>query len=137
MIITLKGANFSQSNIGTLDSWLISWSGSGLTAAAGNVTSIKKDGTSTTTLTYTYNTENYKYTSGTVKDATGATVGSVSASNGTVTVIINAGNTIKGKITIAIVMEYIGVGEEPEPETPVNPPSGNKLATPIIQLVEV
>ena len=135
MIITLKGANFSQSNIGTLDSWFIAWSGSGLTAAAGNATSIKKDSTSTTTLTYTYNTENYEYTSGTVKDATGATVGSVSASNGTVTVIINAGNTIKGKITIAIVMEYIGVGEEPEPETPVIPPSGGTTTTtlPLVQ----
>lgn len=124
MIITLKGANFSQSNIGTLDSWFISWSGSGLTAATGNVTSIKKDGTSTTTLTYTYNTENYEYVSGTVKDATGATVGSVANASGTVTVTINAGNTIKGKITITISMNYIGVGEEPEPETPVTPPSG-------------
>lgn len=114
MIITLKGADFSQSNIGTLDSWFISWSGSGLTAAAGNATSIKKKGTSTTPLTYTYNTENYEYVSGTVKDATGATVGSISASNGTVTVTINAGNTINGKITIAISMNYIGTGEEPE-----------------------
>lgn len=114
MIITLKGANFSASNIGTLDSWFISWSGSGLTAAAGNATSIKKDGTSTTTLTYTYNTENYEYVSGTVKDATGATVGSVTNTSGTVTVTINAGNTIKGKITIAIVMEYVEVDEEPE-----------------------
>ena len=135
MIITLKGADFSQSNIGTLDSWFISWSGSGLTAAAGNVTSIKKDGTSTTTLTYTYNTENYEYVSGTVKDATGATVGSVSASNGTVTVTINAGNTINGKITIAISMNYIGTDEEPdngggsEPETPVDPPSSGGTTT--------
>jgi hypothetical protein len=118
MIITLKGADFSQSNIGTLDSWFIAWSGSGLTAASSNAKSIKKDGTSTTTLTYTYNTENYEYVSGTVKDATGATVGSIVNASGTITVTINAGNTIKGKITITISMNYIGVGEEPEPEIP-------------------
>ena len=134
MIITLKGADFSQSNIGTLDSWFISWSGSGLTAAAGNASSIKKDDTAGLTLTYTYNTENYEYVSGTVTDATGASVGSVSASNGTVTVTINAGNTINGKITIAISMNYIGTGEEPdnggeEDTTPEVPPTTGETVT--------
>lgn len=123
MIITLTGATFSTS-IGTLDSWFIQTSitGGGLTASESNIKSIRKDDTAGATLTYTYDTENYKYTNGTVTDATGATVGSISGSNGTVTVTLNAGNTIKGKITIAILMEYIGSGEEPE--NPVNPPSG-------------
>lgn len=112
MIITLTGATFSTS-IGTLDSWFIQTSitGGGLTASESNIKSIRKDDTAGATLTYTYNTENYKYTNGTVTDATGATVGSISGSNGTVTVTLNAGNTIKGKITIAILMEYIGSGE--------------------------
>ena len=113
MIITLTGATFSTS-IGTLDSWFIQTSitGGGLTASESNIKSIRKDDTAGATLTYTYDTENYKYTNGTVTDATGATVGSISGSNGTVTVTLNAGNTIKGKITIAILMEYIGSGED-------------------------
>ena len=136
MIITLKGADFSGSNIGTLDSWFIQTSitGGGLTAASGNATSIKKNNTTGITLSYTYNTENYKYIigSGTVTDATGKDVGDVNDNgNGTITVTIIRGDDIGGKITIAISMEYIGVGEEPkpEPETPVNPPSGGTLIT--------
>ena len=131
MIITLTGATFSTS-IGTLDSWFIQTSitGGGLTASESNIKSIRKDDTAGATLTYTYNTENYKYTNGTVTDATGATVGSISGSNGTVTVTLNAGNTIKGKITIAILMEYIGSGEDSSTYTfTINPTPTSAIVT--------
>lgn len=48
MIITLKGANFSGSNVGTLSTWLINKSLKGVTTTS-TVTSVDKDGSYTAT----------------------------------------------------------------------------------------
>lgn len=58
MIITLKGADFSKSNVGTLSTWLITKSLKGVTTTS-TVTSVDKDGSYTATFTvndgYTWN----------------------------------------------------------------------------------
>lgn len=117
MIITLKNANFSENNVGQLNSWFIfapTVSGGVVTVDSNNPSSIDKTTLPATTLKYTFDTAKYNFISCT------PSVGTATHSNGLITVIIPQGTTIVANITISIALERIGGdtgGEEEEPET--------------------
>ena len=124
MIIRLKGATFTT-NIGTLDSWSIKY-----TTTNGSVTkksgalSIKKDDTDGEILVFEFDTAKYTYKSGTIM-SNGVSAGTINVSGNTITVNVNAGTTLGGKVEINFVMEAIGGGE---PEEPDIPPSSDDIA---------
>jgi hypothetical protein len=123
MIIRLKGATFTT-NIGTLDSWSIKYTTTnGSVTKKSGATSIKKDDTDGEILVFEFDTAKYTYKSGTIV-SNGVSAGTISVSGNTITVNVNAGTTLGGKVEINFVMEAIG-GEEPE--DPVNPPSDPTL----------
>lgn len=116
MIIRLKGATFST-NIGTLDSWSIKYTATnGSVTKKSGATSIKKDDTDGEILVFEFDTAKYTYKSGTIM-SNGVSAGTISVSGNTITVNVNAGTTLGGKVEINFVMEAVG-GEEPD--TPTN-----------------
>lgn len=126
MIITLKNANFSENNVGQLNSWFIfapTVSGGVVTADSNNPSSIDKTTLPATTLKYTFDTAKYNFISCT------PSVGIATHSNGLITVTIPKGTTIVANITISIVLERIGGDTGGEEEEPVNPPSGDSGIT--------
>ena len=126
MIITLKNADFSENNVGQLNSWFIfapTVSGGVVTADPNNPSSIDKTTLPATTLKYTFDTAKYNFISCT------PSVGTVTHSNGTITVTIPQGTTIVANITISIALERIGGDTGGEEEDPVNPPSGGTTTT--------
>lgn len=113
MIITLKGADFSNSNVGTLDTWLITKSLKGVTTTS-TVTSVDKDGSYTATFKVTdgYELYNEYVTMGGV-DITEQLVWS---DDTTATLTISK---VTGNVYINIVATSISGGDEPD--TPSNP----------------
>lgn len=109
MIITLVKANFSNNNVGQLNSWFIyspTVTGGVVTADANNPTSIDKTTLPATTLKYTFDTTKYNFISCT------PSVGTATHSNGLITVTIPQGTSISANITILIALESIGGGVE-------------------------
>ena len=117
MIIKLVGADFSQSNIGTLSTWsIIKRFEAGVTLTnPAKLDPIDRKGTSPTPVTITVDKTNYTL------DAVSITMGGVDVktawnyaeSNGTITFTIPAGNALTGNIEIDIDTTPISV-EEPE-----------------------
>jgi hypothetical protein len=116
MIITLKGADFSASNIGTLSSWRITRSlGSGATYAG--PTSVDKGAAFSATVTLA---EGYEIGAagvtitmgGTVLDGAHAVVGNV------ITIAIPS---VTGNVLIKVPTINTATGEEEEPEVPDEP----------------
>lgn len=120
MIIRLKGATFST-NIGTLDSWSIKYTvTNGSVTKKSGVTSIKKDDADGEILVFEFDTAKYTYKSGTIM-SNDVSAGTINVSGNTITVNVNAGTTLGGKVEINFVMEAIGGGnggggEEDEPD---------------------
>jgi hypothetical protein len=116
MIITLKGADFSASNIGTLSSWRISRSlGSGATYEG--VTSVDKGAAFTATVTLA---EGYEIGTAGVTVTMGGTVlsGAHSISGNIITITIAS---VTGNVLIKVPTINTATGEEEEPETPEVP----------------
>ena len=110
MIIRLKRATFTT-NIGTLDSWSIRTSviGGSLTQVP-SITSIQKDSTTSTVLTYKYDATSYEVSTVTVT-SNNNTVGSVDTNiSGEIKVTIPAGNTLSAAVQININLSAIGGG---------------------------
>lgn len=113
MIITLKGADFSASNIGTLSSWRITRSlGSGATYAG--PTSVDKDAAFSATVTLA---EGYEVGTAGVTVTMGGTVlsGAHSISGNVITITIAS---VTGNVLIKVPTINTATGEEEEPETP-------------------
>lgn len=127
MIITLKGAKFTN-NIGTLDTWSIQTVVSGgILTSSPSITSIKRDDTEGVSLDYFY--DNTKYTCNAVTiTSNGNNIGfcNLYPDLGRINVITPAGNVLSAKVVITINLMAIssGGGEV------------HKLATPTISLVE-
>lgn len=116
MIITLKGADFSASNIGTLSSWRISRSlGSGTTYAG--VTSVDKGAAFSATVTLA---EGYEIGTAGVTITMGGTVlsGAHSISGNVITITIAE---VTGNVLIKVPTVNTATGEEEEPEEPDTP----------------
>lgn len=116
MIIVLKNADFSKSNIGTLSSWRISRSlGAGATYVG--PTSVDKDAAFTATVTLA---ENYEVGTAGVTVTMGGTVlsGAHSISGNVITITIAS---VTGNVLIKVPTINTATGEEEEPETPVVP----------------
>lgn len=116
MIIVLKNADFSQSNIGTLSSWRISRSlGAGATYEG--VTSVDKDAAFTATVTLA---ENYEVgTAGVTITMGGAVLSGVHSISGNVITITIA--KVTGNVLIKVPTVNTATGEEEEPEVPDTP----------------
>lgn len=113
MIITLKGANFSASNIGTLSSWRITRSlGSG--ATYNGVTSVDKGASFSATVTIS---EGYELGTAGVTVTMGGTVlsGAHSISGNVITITIAE---VTGNVLIKVPTVNTATGEEEEPEEP-------------------
>jgi hypothetical protein len=116
MIITLRGADFSKSNIGTLSSWRITRSlGSGATYEG--VTSVDKGAAFTATVTLA---EGYEVGTAGVTITMGGTVlsGAHSISGNVITITIAE---VTGNVLIKVPTINTATGEEEEPDTPVEP----------------
>ena len=112
MIIILKGADFSQSNIGTLSSWRITRSlGSGATYEG--VTSVDKGAAFSATVTLA---EGYEIGTAGVTITMGGTVlsGAHSISGNVITITIAS---VTGNVLIKVPTINTATGEEEEPET--------------------
>jgi hypothetical protein len=119
MIITLKGADFSASNIGTLSSWRISRSlGSGATYAG--VTSVDKGAAFTATVTLA---EGYEVGTAGITITMGGTVlsGAHSISDNVITITIAS---VTGNVLIKVPTINTATGEEEEPDVPDTPGTG-------------
>lgn len=117
MIITIKGANFSENNIGTLTTWRItkSYNANAVTVTSGNIPdSIDREGNSGINATLTVN-EGYEL-NGTVAVTMGgsAVTSGVTVSGNTVTISIGS---VTGNVVISVPTKS-AAGEEPE--TPTN-----------------
>lgn len=112
MIITLKGADFSKHNIGTLSSWRISRSiGSG--ATYNGPTSIDKDAALTATVTLA---EGYEVgTAGVTITMGGVALSGAHTISGNVITITIA--SVTGNVLIKVPTINTATGEEEEPET--------------------
>lgn len=113
MIITLKGADFSASNIGTLSSWRISRSlGSGATYEG--VTSVDKGAAFSATVTLA---EGYEISTAGVTITMGGTVlsGAHSISGNVITITIAS---VTGNVLIKVPTVNTAGGEEEEPDAP-------------------
>lgn len=114
MIITLKNADFSQSNIGTLSTWRITRSlGSGATYEG--PTSVDKDAVLNATVTIA---EGYELGSAGVTVTMGG-IGQTYTMVGNVITISIA--EVIGNVVIKVPTVNINTGEEDEPEVPVLP----------------
>lgn len=115
MIITLKGADFSASNIGTLSSWRITRSlGTGATYEG--ATSVDKGAALSATVTIA---EGYELGTAGVTVTMGGAVISAATVNGNVITISIA--EVTGNVVIKVPTVNISTGEEEEPEIPVEP----------------
>lgn len=115
MIITLKNADFSASNIGTLSSWRITRSlGSG--ATYDGVTSVDKGASFTATVTIA---DGYEIGAAGVTITMGGTVVSAATVNGNVITISIA--EVTGNVVIKVPTVNLSTGEEEEPGTPDTP----------------
>lgn len=115
MIITLMGADFSASNIGTLSSWRITRSlGTGATYEG--VTSVDKGAAFSATVTLT---EGYELGSAGVTVTMGGTIISAATVNGNVITISIA--EVTGNVIIKVPTVNTNTGEEEEPEAPITP----------------
>lgn len=116
MIITLKGADFSANNIGTLTTWNIFTSiGSGATYDGVNTVDRGAAFSATVTLT-----ENYEVGPAGVTVTMGGidvTSTAVTTSGSTITISIAS---VTGTVYISVPTKNTATGEEEEPETPVN-----------------
>ena len=115
MIITLMGADFSASNIGTLSSWRITRSlGSG--AIYEGVTSVDKGASFNATVTIA---EGYELGSaGVTVTMGGNTISAATVSGNVITITIAE---VTGNVVIKVPTVNITTGEEEEPETPDTP----------------
>ena len=115
MIITLKGADFSASNIGTLSSWRVTRSlGSG--ASYVGPTSVDKGAALTATVTLA---EGYELGSdGVTVTMGGNVVSATTVSGNTITIRIAA---VTGNVVIKVPTVNVSGGEEEEPEIPDTP----------------
>lgn len=125
MIIKLKGADFSLNNINSLlNSWLISISGRNYVTASSNISSVDKNGSYVNTFTVkeNYEVSNVVVTMGGVTQS--GVVDVTSGAAGT-TITINIGQ-VTGAVNIVFTGNYVGTGEEPEPEPedPIVPDEG-------------
>lgn len=114
MIITLRGADFSASNIGTLSSWRIYHSlGAGATYAG--ATSVDKGAAFTATVTLA---EGYEIGPAGVTVTMGGTVlsGAHSISGNVITITIAE---VTGNVLIKV--PTVNTGEEEEPDVPAEP----------------
>ena len=115
MIITLKGADFSASNIGTLSSWRITRSlGAGATYAG--PISVGKGAALTATVTLA---EGYEISAAGVTITMGGNVISAATVNGNV-ITINIAE-VTGNVVIKVPTINTNTGEEEEPDIPVIP----------------
>lgn len=119
MIITLTGADFSASNIGTLSTWRISRSlGGG--ATYDGPTSVDKGAALNATVTLA---ENYEVgTAGVTVTMGGAVLSGAHSISGSVITITIA--SVTGNVLIKVPTVNTSTGEEDEPDVPVTPPSG-------------
>ena len=115
MIITLKGADFSASNIGTLSSWRITRSlGTGATYEG--VTSVDKGASFSATVTIA---EGYELGAAGVTVTMGGNVISAATVNeNTITITITE---VTGNVVIKVPTVNISTGEEEEPGVPDTP----------------
>lgn len=97
MIITLKGANFASSNIGTLDSWLISKSLTGVTID-NTATSVKKGGAYKAVITLK---ENYTFPDTITVTMGGTDITSTYVTKTATTITINV-PSVTGNIVIRV-----------------------------------
>jgi len=126
MIITLKGADFSQSNIGTLSTYSIRFDSNGITNTN---TSVDRETNTGYTATITFK-ENYE-----LDGAITVTMGGVDITS-TVVSGLNINITkVTGNVVIKVPTKNTVTGEEGGTEDEGS--TSNKLATPIIELVEV
>ena len=123
MIITLKGADFSASNIGTLSSWRITRS-LGTGATYDGPTSVDKGAALNATVTIA---EGYELGTAGVTVTMGGTVVSVATVNGNVITISIA--EVTGNVVIKVPTANVNTGEEEEPETPDTPDVPGVLIT--------
>lgn len=121
MIITLKGANFSASNIGQLDSWFITKDfGSGVNYSG--PTSVKKNAALNATITISSGYE----LNGSVSVTMGGSqvTSGVTTSGNTITISIAS---VTGAVTIKVpTKSTAGGGGSEEPDTP-DVPSGSQV----------
>jgi hypothetical protein len=116
MIITLKGADFSASNIGTLSSWRISRS-LGAGATYNGPTSVDKDAAFSATITLA---EGYEIGTAGVTITMGGTAlsGAHSIAGNVITITIAS---VTGNVLIKVPTVNTATGEEEEPEIPDEP----------------
>ena len=116
MIITLKNADFSQSNIGTLSTWRISHS-LGAGATYNGPTSVDKDAALSATVTLA---EGYEIGTAGVTITMGGTVlsGAHSISSNVINITISS---VTGNVLIKVPTINTATGEEEEPEVPDSP----------------
>lgn len=120
MIITLKGANFTNSNIGTLNSWFVTYNLTGAEKQSGPISVDKDTNTGMTATIKVY--DNYDFQSASAV-YNGKTV-TYAANNGIVT--INITEKITTAVTITVLAASTGGGGGGgEPETPDTPNSWN------------
>lgn len=112
MIITLKGADFSASNIGTLSTWRITRS-LGTGATYDGVTSVDKGASFTATVTIA---EGYELGAAGVTVTMGGTAISAATVNGNVISITIA--EVTGNVVIKVPTVNTNTGEEDDPDTP-------------------
>lgn len=116
MIIVLKNADFSQSNIGTLSTWRISRS-LGAGATYDGPTSVDKDAAFSATVTIA---EGYEIGTAGVTITMGGVVlsGAHSISGNVITITIAS---VTGNVLIKVPTVNTATGEEEEPDVPVTP----------------
>ena len=114
MIITLNGADFSASNIGTLSTWRITRS-LGTGAVYNGVTSVDKGASFSATITIA---EGYEISEAGVTVTMGG-VGQIYTINGNVITISIA--EVTGNIVIKVPTVNIATGEEEKPDVPNTP----------------
>ena len=125
MIITLTGADFSASNIGTLSSWRITRS-LGTGATYDGVVSVDKGAPFTATITIS---EGYELGTAGVTVVMGGNVISAATVDGNIITISIA--EVTGNVVIKVPTLNLNTGEDEGDE------NYTKLATPVIELVEV
>ena len=128
MIIVLKNADFSQSNIGTLSTWRITYS-LGIGAAYEGPISVDKGAAFSAIITLA---EGYEVgAAGVTVTMGGAIVDAAVVNENTITISIAS---VTGNVIIKVPTVNVNTGEENEPE---NPDDSGKLSTPVIRFEEV
>lgn len=113
MIITLKGANFSASNIGQLNSWFVTYNLTGAEKQSGPISIDKDNNTGMTATIKVY--DNYDFQSASAV-YNGKTVTYTANSSGIVT--INITEKITTAVTITVLATNTGGGGGDEPDVP-------------------